>query len=111
MAYTQRLSEVAASNPLLLVAYAQTMYVALLAGGQSMAAFMRTARGLVKGEGDAIFSFAAIPAAEQRQFRAALRAAVDALGEQLTGALTRCCALCWSRAHVGLSQTLSAPRC
>jgi len=86
VAYCARLSEVAASNPVLLVAYAQTMYVALLAGGQTIAAFMRTARGLVKGEGDSIFTFPAIPAAEQRQFRAALSEAVDALGEKLTGA-------------------------
>ena len=77
----------AASKPLLLVAYAQTLYVALLAGGQAMAAFMRTARGLVKGQGDAIFDFAAgIPPTEHRRFRAALREAVDAMGAKLTGA-------------------------
>ena len=87
VAYTKRLTEVAASKPLLLVAYAQTLYVALLAGGQAMAAFMRTARGLVKGQGDAIFDFAAgIPPAEHRRFRAALREAVDVMGEKLTGA-------------------------
>jgi heme oxygenase len=90
LAYTKRLSEVAASKPLLLVAYAQTLYVALLAGGQTMAAFMRTARGLSKGEGDAIFDFPAIPAAEHRRFRAALREAVDALGETLTGVHLSC---------------------
>lgn len=86
VAYAKRLAEVAASKPLLLVAYAQTLYVALLAGGQTMATIMRTSRGLVRGEGDAIFDFcAAIPAAEHHLFRAALREAVDALGESLTG--------------------------
>jgi heme oxygenase len=86
VAYTKRLTEVA-SKPLLLVAYAQTLYVALLAGGQTMAAFMRTARGLVKGQGDAIFDFSAgIPPAEHRRFRAALREAIDAMGDKLTGA-------------------------
>ena len=77
----------AASKPLLLVAYAQTLYVALLAGGQTMATFLRTARGLSRGEGDAIFDFSAIPAAEHRRLRAALREAVDALRETLSGAL------------------------
>jgi heme oxygenase len=81
------LASLAASEPLLLLAHAQTMYVALLAGGTVLARMLRAARALPPGEGTAIFDFEAVlPAAEQRRFRDALRAAVDAVGVKLSGA-------------------------
>ena len=74
----------------MLVAYAQTLYVALLAGGQTLSRMLRAARALPPGQGTAIFEFdQVLPTAEQRRFRDALRDAVDALGTKLTGALRR----------------------
>jgi heme oxygenase len=113
--YSARLAAVAKSDPLLLVAYAQTMYVALLAGGQTLARMLRATRALPPGvEGTAIFDFeATVPAAEQRRFRAALKEAVDALGEKLTGAPRRLHYVCAAAdASRGLRwQPRSALRC
>jgi hypothetical protein len=90
--YTARLASLAASEPLLLLAHAQTMYLALLAGGAVLARMLRVARALPPGEGTAIFEFEAVlPAAEQRRFRDALRQAVDDVGVKLTGARARVC--------------------
>jgi heme oxygenase len=52
--YTARLAALSASQPLLLLAYAQTLYVALLAGGRTLEALLRCARALPVGQGTAI---------------------------------------------------------
>ena len=84
-AYVAAVSALATAKPLLLVAYAQTLYLALLAGGQALDKLLRGAMLLPPGRGSALFDFsAALPAEERERFRRALKAAVDALGEGLT---------------------------
>ena len=55
--YIARIRQVAQDDPTLLIAYAQTMYMALLSGGQIMRRIQRTAMGLQGTEGGAIFEF------------------------------------------------------
>jgi heme oxygenase len=98
--YTARLAALSASQPLLLLAYAQTLYVALLAGGRTLEAMLRCARALPVGSGTAIFDFEAVlPRGEQRRFRDELKQAIDALGARLTGKCkeTQAVALCAQR--------------
>lgn len=62
-------------GPLLLLVYAYTMYLALLAGGAILSRMLRAAMRLPEGKGYAIFDFdSAIPPAERRRFRANLKA-------------------------------------
>ena len=91
--YAARLSALASSEPLLVVTYAQTMYIALLAGGKVLARMLRAARALPPGQGGtAIFDFdAVLPASEQRRFRQALSSALDDLGGKLAGTVTQLC--------------------
>lgn len=87
--YVSRIEAAAREQPLLLLAYAQTMYVALFAGGSTLRRLLRAARGLPPSEpqGSCIFEFDAFAAADsKRVFRAALKAAVDELGCSLTAA-------------------------
>ena len=87
--YQRRIEAAARESPLHLLAFAQTMYVALFAGGSTLRRLLRAARGLgpSEAEGSRIFEFDAFPDADsKRVFRAALKSAVDALGESLTAA-------------------------
>ena len=62
--------------------------MALLAGGQILRVMLCTAMGLAGRRGSAIFTLGpAIPeGVEQKRFREQLRAAVDRLGDSLSGA-------------------------
>lgn len=66
------------------MAYAQTLYLALLSGGRQLDRMLRGAMLLPAGKGASIFDFAALPSAERERFKRELRRAVDALGEALT---------------------------
>lgn len=83
--YAVRIAELAEQNPLLLVVYAHTLYLALLSGGQLLESMLRGTMLLPAGRGTAIFRFD-LPRREHAQYKRALRAAVDELGKTLTEA-------------------------
>jgi hypothetical protein len=59
--YIARIRHVAGTEPVLLLVYAQTMYMALLSGGQVIGRLQRTAMGLKPTDGGgAIFEFALV---------------------------------------------------
>jgi len=79
-----RIRELAAGDKqLLLLAYAHTLYLALLSGGVLLERMLRGAMLLPRGRGTEVFCFAELPPREQARFKRELRAAVDALGETL----------------------------
>ncbi|KAK3235738.1 hypothetical protein CYMTET_54082 [Cymbomonas tetramitiformis] len=78
-AYQQRIRHVSAESPFLLVAYAQTMYMALLSGGQILRRMSKAAMLLPDGQGGAIFEFEEIPTKTHRDFKLRFAAALDAL--------------------------------
>jgi len=82
--YVTRIRELAAGDKqLLLLAYAHTLYLALLSGGVLLERMLRGAMLLPRGRGTEVFRFAELPPREQARFKRELRAAVDALGETL----------------------------
>jgi hypothetical protein len=83
--YAERITLLAKQQPLLLVAYAQTLYMALLSGGRQLDRMLRGAMRLAPGKGAAIFDFSAtLPSNERERFKRELRGAVDVLGNGLT---------------------------
>mmetsp|Transcript_13377 Transcript_13377/g.18280 ORF Transcript_13377/g.18280 Transcript_13377/m.18280 type:complete len:274 (+) Transcript_13377:292-1113(+) len=77
--YTARIQHVTKEDPVLLIAYAQAMYMALLSGGQIIRKVQRTAMGLKEADGGSIFIFEHIPAKEQSVFKREFAAALDDL--------------------------------
>mmetsp|Transcript_29723 Transcript_29723/g.49929 ORF Transcript_29723/g.49929 Transcript_29723/m.49929 type:complete len:303 (-) Transcript_29723:580-1488(-) len=78
--YIARIRHVAGTEPVLLLAYAQTMYMALLSGGQVIGRIQRTAMGLKPTDGGgAIFEFALVPTKQQAAFKKSFALALDAL--------------------------------
>lgn len=63
--------------------YAHTLYLALLSGGQLLESMLRGTMLLPAGRGTSIFRFE-LPRREHAQYKRALRAAVDELGQKLT---------------------------
>jgi len=57
VAYCDRMKQLSVDNPILLLAYVHSMYLALLAGGQIIKRIVRRTLGLEKGSGLCVFEF------------------------------------------------------
>jgi hypothetical protein len=79
--YCARIAELGkgTAEPLLLLAYAHTLYLALLSGGQLLERMLRGSMLLPRGRGTEIFRFAALPPRAHARFKRELRTAVDSL--------------------------------
>lgn len=76
-AYISELRAATADEPVLLVAYVHSLYLALLAGGGVLSRWLVTAFSLTPPTGVAIFDFPAI--ADRGQFRADFRDAINSI--------------------------------
>lgn len=76
-AYVQRIRELSASEPELLVAHSYTRYLGDLSGGQILKNIAQTAMNLSDGEGTAFYEFADI--ADAKEFKNKYRQAMDDL--------------------------------
>lgn len=80
VAYVDRLSEVAESQPELLVAHAYTRYMGDLSGGQALRNIVRSALNLPEGQGTCFYEFEQLPTIEaKRAFKEQYRRALDAI--------------------------------
>jgi len=75
--YVQRIREISASAPELLVAHSYTRYLGDLSGGQILKGIAQRAMNLSGGEGTAFYEFPDIP--DEKQFKATYRQALDQL--------------------------------
>ena len=75
-AYVQRIREISATEPELLVAHSYTRYLGDLSGGQILKGIAQTAMNLTEG-GTAFYEFADIP--NEKEFKAKYRQALDEL--------------------------------
>jgi heme oxygenase (biliverdin-producing, ferredoxin) len=76
-AYVQRIREVSASQPELLIAHSYTRYLGDLSGGQILKGIAQRGMNLVDGEGTAFYEFKDI--ADEKQFKATYRQAMNDL--------------------------------
>lgn len=76
-AYVQRIHELAATAPELLVAHSYTRYLGDLSGGQILKGIAQRAMNLVDGEGTAFYEFQDI--SDEKQFKQTYRQALDEL--------------------------------
>ncbi|HLO84748.1 MAG TPA: heme oxygenase (biliverdin-producing) [Nostocaceae cyanobacterium] len=74
-AYVQRIREISATEPELLVAHSYTRYLGDLSGGQILKNIAQTAMNLVDGKGTAFYEFADIE--DEKAFKAMYRQALD----------------------------------
>lgn len=74
-AYVQRIQEISATEPELLVAHSYTRYIGDLSGGQILKGITERAMNLSDGQGTAFYRFEAIP--DEKQFKALYRQALD----------------------------------
>jgi heme oxygenase len=78
--YVDRISEVANSDPALLVAHSYTRYMGDLSGGQSLKNIIRSALKLPPDQGTGLHDFEQIPTVEARRaFKEKYRQALDSL--------------------------------
>jgi len=77
LGYVQRLQQLAADDPPLLVAHAYVRYLGDLSGGQLLSRIVAGAYGLVDGRGTRFYDFG--PAGEPAALASALRRGLDAL--------------------------------
>lgn len=75
--YVQRIREVAATQPELLIAHSYTRYIGDLSGGQILKKIAQKGMNLAEGEGTAFYEFAEIP--DEKAFKANYRAALNEL--------------------------------
>jgi len=75
--YIDRIRELAATEPALLVGHAYTRYMGDLSGGQAFGRITRSALNLPEGEGAAFYEFKEIP--DARDFKMKYRAALESL--------------------------------
>lgn len=75
--YVQRIRELSASDPELLIAHSYTRYLGDLSGGQILKGIAQRAMNLSNGEGTAFYEFHDIP--DEKQFKAEYRQALDEL--------------------------------
>ena len=75
--YVQRIREISANEPELLVAHSYTRYLGDLSGGQILKGIAQRAMNLSNGEGTAFYEFADI--ADEKQFKNQYRQAMDGL--------------------------------
>jgi len=76
-AYVQRIREISASAPELLIAHSYTRYIGDLSGGQILKGIAQRGMNLSDGEGIAFYEFKDI--ADEKQFKATYRQALDEL--------------------------------
>ncbi|OUL30297.1 heme oxygenase (biliverdin-producing) [Nostoc sp. 106C] len=76
-AYVQRIREISATQPELLIAHSYTRYLGDLSGGQILKNIAVTAMNLSEGQGTAFYEFAEIP--DEKEFKARYRQALDEL--------------------------------
>ncbi|OUL36614.1 heme oxygenase [Nostoc sp. T09] len=76
-AYVQRIREISATQPELLIAHSYTRYLGDLSGGQILKNIAVTAMNLSEGQGTAFYEFAEIP--DEKEFKAKYRQALDEL--------------------------------
>lgn len=75
--YVQRIREVAATQPELLIAHSYTRYIGDLSGGQILKKIAQKGMNLAEGEGTAFYEFNDIP--DEKAFKVNYRAALDEL--------------------------------
>ena len=73
--YVERIRELSASDPELLVAHSYTRYIGDLSGGQILKNIAQRGMNLSDGQGIAFYEFADIP--DEKQFKATYRQALD----------------------------------
>lgn len=76
-AYVQRIREISASNPELLVAHSYTRYLGDLSGGQILKKIAQQAMNLSDGEGTAFYDFKEI--SDEKEFKSHYRQVLDEL--------------------------------
>ncbi len=78
--YVQRIHEVAATDPLLLIAHAYTRYLGDLSGGQALQKIIRSALKLPDNQGTAMHEFEQLPTPEdKRAFKERYRDTLNSL--------------------------------
>jgi heme oxygenase len=75
--YVQRIREVSASQPELLIAHSYTRYIGDLSGGQILKKIAQRGMNLAEGQGTAFYEFKEIP--DEKAFKANYRQALDEL--------------------------------
>jgi len=75
--YVQRIREIAASQPELLIAHSYTRYIGDLSGGQILKKIAQKGMNLAEGEGTAFYEFKDI--SDEKAFKANYRAALNEL--------------------------------
>lgn len=75
--YLQRIREVSASDPELLIAHSYTRYLGDLSGGQILKGIAQRGMNLSEGQGTAFYEFKDIP--DEKQFKATYRQAMNDL--------------------------------
>jgi len=75
--YVQRIREISASEPELLIAHSYTRYLGDLSGGQILKGIAQRAMNLSEGQGTAFYEFKDIP--DEKQFKATYRQAMNEL--------------------------------
>ncbi|WP_204153203.1 heme oxygenase (biliverdin-producing) [Leptolyngbya sp. CCY15150] len=76
-AYVQRIREVSATQPELLIAQSYTRYLGDLSGGQILKGIAQRGMNLTNGEGTAFYEFADIP--DEKEFKVSYRQSLDSL--------------------------------
>ncbi|MGI2903712.1 heme oxygenase (biliverdin-producing) [Tolypothrix sp. VBCCA 56010] len=76
-AYVQRIREISAKEPELLIAHSYTRYIGDLSGGQILKNIAVTGMNLTDGQGTAFYEFADIP--DEKAFKAKYRSAMNEL--------------------------------
>ncbi|MFM7363358.1 MAG: heme oxygenase (biliverdin-producing) [Cuspidothrix sp.] len=76
-AYVNRIREISATEPELLIAHSYTRYLGDLSGGQILKNIAQTAMNLTEGEGTAFYEFADI--SDEKAFKAQYRQNLDAM--------------------------------
>jgi len=75
--YVQRIREISASEPEMLIAHSYTRYLGDLSGGQILKGIAQRAMNLSEGQGTAFYEFKDIP--DEKQFKATYRQAMNEL--------------------------------
>lgn len=75
--YVQRIQEISATEPELLIAHSYTRYIGDLSGGQILKGITERAMNLSDGQGTAFYRFESIP--DEKQFKAKYRQAMNEL--------------------------------
>jgi len=75
--YVQRIREISASEPEMLIAHSYTRYLGDLSGGQILKGIAQRAMNLNDGQGTAFYEFKDIP--DEKQFKATYRQAMNEL--------------------------------